>query len=211
VGASQREVLEALKRRGPSTVVEALGALALAKETLREHLEALVARGFVVRTAARRGRPGRPEIVYALAPAADALFPRRESAVLADLVRHLLDEGRGAELKGFFEARAEGRLAAGLERLAGLRGKRRLAEVARILSDDGFMAEIEPGKGGRAGSLRLCHCPVRDVVAVTALPCGAEMAYVRALLGKSLTRVAYLPDGDASCTYRLSASLRRAR
>lgn len=211
VGASQLEVLETLKRRGPSTVVEALAALGIAKETLREHLEALVGRGLVVRAAARRGRPGRPEIVYALSPAADALFPRRESAVLADLVRHLLAEGRGAELREFFGARAEARKGAALARLEGLRGRARLEEVARILTEEGYMAEAETDAAGRPRTLRLCHCPIRDVVSVTPLPCGAELDYVRDLLGKDrpLVRIAYLPGGDASCTYRLQARRRR--
>jgi len=205
VGASHFEVLQALKRRGPATIVELGAALRFAKETLREHLEALVFRGLVTRAAARRGRPGRPEILYALAPAAEAYFPRRESAVLTDLVRHLLVEGREAELRAFFTARAAERREAARARLEGLRGRRRLEEVARILTEDGYMAEAESDPAGRPRRLRLCHCPIRDVVAVTPLPCGAELRYVRELLGREsrLVRVSYLPDGDASCSYSL--------
>lgn len=209
VGASQLELLLALKRRGPSTIVELGAALQLAKETLREHLAALVGRGLVGRHGARRGGPGRPEIVYGLAPAADAFFPRREGAVLTELVRHLLAEGREAELRAFFAARATARREAAGARLAGLRGRHRFDEVARILTEEGYMAEVVTDGAGRPRALRLCHCPIRDVVAVTRLPCRTELAFVEALLGRKLSRSDYLPEGDASCSYQLQR-LRRS-
>lgn len=213
VGASQLELLRVLKRRGPSTIVEIGAALRLAKETLREHLKALVWRGLVVRRGARRGRPGRPEIVYALAPSAEAFFPRRESAVLTDLVRHLLAAGREEELRTFFGERAARRRDAARSRLEGLRGRRRVEEVARILTEEGYMAEVETDAAGRARGLRLCHCPISDLVAISPAPCGAELAFVRELLGRPLARTAYLPEGDPSCSYRLGgrgAARRRA-
>lgn len=211
LGASQLEVLLTLKRRGPCTIAAAGAALPLATETLREHLRSLVGRGLVVRSAMRHGRPGRPEIVYALAPAADAFFPRRESVLLAELVRHLLVTGREAELRRFFGERAARRREVARSRLEGLRGRRRLEEVARILTEDGYMAELETDAAGRARGLRLCHCPLGDLVSVTPTPCGAELAFVRGLLGRSLARTAYLPDGDASCSYRLGSGSARRR
>jgi len=59
------------------------------------------------------------------------------------------------------------------------------------------MAEVENG------ALRLCHCPLRSVVAVTRIPCRTELALVESLLGRPLKRTDYLPDGGVSCSYRM--------
>jgi predicted ArsR family transcriptional regulator len=50
--------------------------------------------------------------------------------------------------------------------------------------------------------LRLCHCPVRELVKVTMVPCRAEVGFVTELLGEKLTRVSYIPSGHAACSYR---------
>ena len=196
-GPTRRLLLETLKRRGTATLHELSAERAVARETLREHVQALAADGLVVRAGTRRGGPGRPEVVYGLTPRASGLFPQREAEVLADLAAHLLARGDEEELKRFFDQRAARRLTAARRRLAGLRGRKRLEEVARILTEEGYMAEAVDG------SLRLAHCPLMGVVAVTRLPCRAELGMVEALLGHRLRRVDYLPDGGISCSYRL--------
>lgn len=203
LGDSRRGLLEALKRLGTATLREAATDLGLSRETVREHLNALGADGLVERAGARRAGPGRPEILYRLTPRAEVLFPARDGEVLADLASWLLDRGEEAALRRFFEQRAARRRGAARARLAGLRGRRRLEEVARILSDEGYMAEVVDG------SLRLAHCPLRSVVAVTRLPCRAELALVESLLGRRLKRTDYLPEGGASCSYRMGRGARR--
>ena len=195
-GPTRRRLLEALKRHGAATLRELGGELGVSRETLREHVQGLAAEGLVVRTGTQRHGPGRPEVLYGLAPRADALFPQRESQVLADLAAHLLEGGNEDELKRFFEQRAARRLRVGRARLVGLRGRKRLEEVARILTEEGYMAEVADG------TLRLAHCPLMGVVAVTRLPCRAELAMVERLVGRRLRRIDYLPDGGLSCSYR---------
>jgi predicted ArsR family transcriptional regulator len=60
------------------------------------------------------------------------------------------------------------------------------------------------GGTARQPVLRLCHCPIRDVVDVTRLPCRFEEELVAELLGSAITREEYIPDGQASCSYRCS-------
>ncbi len=197
LGDSRRRILEAVKRLGSATLREAAADLGVSRETAREHLNALGADGLVARVGTRRRGPGRPEIVYRLTRRAEALFPRRDGEVLAALTAYLLARGREEELRRFFEQRAEARRAAARARLAGLKGRKRLEEVARILSDEGYMAEVA------GGALRLAHCPIRSVVDATHLPCRAELALVQGLLGRKLKRTDYLPDGGSSCSYRV--------
>ena len=51
-------------------------------------------------------------------------------------------------------------------------------------------------------TLRICHCPIRDLVDVTQAPCRSEQALIAELLGEPLERIEYLPEGRASCLYR---------
>jgi predicted ArsR family transcriptional regulator len=196
-GRSRRQLLEALKGLGPATLRDAAAGLGLSRETVREHVNALAADGLVERAGTRRAGPGRPEVLYRLTARAASLFPRRDGEILAELAAYLLERGGEAELRRFFEQRAGRRLGATRARLAGLRGRRRLEEVARILTEEGYMAAVVDG------GLRLSHCPLRGVIDVTHLPCRAELGMVERLLGRKLKRTDYLPDGGASCSYRV--------
>jgi len=202
LGESQRSLLVELKRRGEATLVEVADAVDLASETVREHLNALTARGLVERVGRRRNGPGRPRIVYGLSDRGEALFPNREGALLGELASHLVASGREDVLEEFFEWRIGEQRDSAESRLRGLEGVERVEEVARILSEQGFMAEVEEDEGG-ALLLRLCHCPLKELVEASRLPCRAEIEFVEELLGESLAREAWIPEGDHSCTYRL--------
>ena len=204
LGASQRALLEALKTRGAAAIPELAGDVGLNVETVRHHLQQLTALGLVARQGTRRAGPGRPEVVYGLTTGADALFPRREGEVLRALARHLVETGQERVLETFFEAYIGARRVEAQARVSGLEGEARLREVALILTELGFMAQLEARDQG--GQLRLCHCPMRELVEETAIPCRAELRFIRDLLGERLTRLSYIPAGDRSCTYQAAGT-----
>jgi predicted ArsR family transcriptional regulator len=202
LGESQQRILEHLKRHGAGTIPAIAADLGLNVETVRAHLRSLGGEGLVRRAGRRPKGPGRPEIVYELTGAAEALFPQREGQVLQELVRHLEASGQPELVHTFFEAYVDRRRSEALARVRDLEGERRLEEVARILTEEGFMAELDVDDAGRR-VLRLCHCPLRGLVRVTRVPCRAELGFVRDLLGEELARVSYIPSGDAACSYTL--------
>lgn len=204
LGTSQRSLLEALKRSGGSTAAHLAGQVGLNVETVRDHLKTLSGHGLVRRERASTGRRGRPEVLYALTAEAEALFPRREGEILGELASYLKATGRESILLEFFDRFVGARRAEALARVEGLEGRERVEEVARILSELGFMAVVEETEQGPR--LRLCHCPMRELVEVTRVPCGAEIGFVRELVGERLTRVAYIPAGDPCCSYGRGAA-----
>jgi predicted ArsR family transcriptional regulator len=210
LGETQRKLVEILKRRGPAALADLEASLHLARETLRDHLKSLAAQGLVERAGSRRDGPGRPQVLYRLSLAGEAIFPRREGEVLGELATFLIEAGQRELLEQFFAARADGKRERLLGRVAGLAGSERLAEVAQILSEEGFLAEIETTTQEQP-VLRLCHCPLRHLVDVTHLPCRAELELVRELLGSDLERTAFMPHGDASCSYQLDTSRSAAK
>lgn len=199
MGESRREILEALKRTGEATVPELAGAVGLNVETVRQHLESLREQALADRRGTRVSGRGRPEVVWGLTAAAESLFPRREPEVLRELAAYLKVTGRTEVLEEFFEHWIGARRADALRRVEELEGRARLEEAARILSEQGFMAVVE--EEGGVPRLRLCHCPLRDLVAVSRVPCRAEVGFVRELIGGPLARATYIPAGDAACSY----------
>lgn len=205
LGPSQRQLLEALKRQGTATIPALAGELRLNVETVRHHLAALAELGLVSRQGTRRRGRGRPEGVYRLAGGAAPLFPSREAEVLRALAAHLKETGNEGVLEEFFERYIGERRAGALARVAPLRGRARIEEVGRILSELGFMAFAEAGS--TAPQLRLCNCPLRELVRETKIPCRAEIGFIRELLGdQQLTRLSYIPAGDAACTYEAQSA-----
>lgn len=196
---SHRSLLDALKRRGRASVPQLAEEFGLNIETVRDHLKTLVARELVRRESATRSGPGRPEIVYTLTDAAEVLFPRREGEVLRELGAYLVAGGHEQLLRDFFTQYIGRRREEVESRVAHLHGRARLEEVARIFSELGFMPVIE--ERDDTPRLRLCHCPLRDLVDATRIPCRAEIGFLAELLDERLTRVSYIPEGGDSCSY----------
>lgn len=203
--SSHHSVLDALKRRGRSSVPELARELALNVETLREHLQALESRHLVARVGSAKGGAkggaGRPSILYALTKSAEALFPRNEGELLRGLSAFLVEAGHTPLLRKFYDQQLAERRRAALARVDGLEGEARLHEVLQVFTELGYMPELDVVDG--APRLRLCHCPVRDMVAATHVPCRAEISLLRDLLGENPKRVSFIPDGAESCSYQL--------
>lgn len=201
LGESPRAILDLLKRRGRATVPQLAAELSLNIETIRSHLKTLTGHTLVQRAGTLKSGPGRPEILYSLTPEAETLFPRREGEILRELASYLKETGHEHLLKHFVKQGVARRRDRALARVARLQGRERLEEVARILSELGFMAQVDDS--GDSASLRLCHCPLRALVDVTRVPCSAEIGLIGELVGQRLTRESYIPAGAPSCSYRV--------
>lgn len=203
LGESQRAILDVLKRRGRTTIARIARELGLNVETVRQHVGVLEGHGLLGRVGtAGRGR-GRPEVVYELTAEAERLFPRQEAELLRGLAEYLRETGNEALLGAFFERLLGERRAEAMERVAHLEGRARLEETARIMSELGFMAEVDDGV--EMPALRLCHCPLRSLVDVSRVPCRAELGFVAELLGERPKRLDYMPAGSACCSYGAGA------
>ena len=211
IGESQRRLLGLIKRAGECTIAQLEAGFDLNRETLRTHLKSLVATGLVERPGVHRKGPGRPHVLYRLTPAGEALFPRREGELLRELAGFLHEKGHRDLLEEFFERRLARRRRELAPRVAGLRGRERLEAVAAILSEEGFVAEVVAGDGGPR--LRLCHCPLQELVALSDLPCRFEKRLIEGLLGVRSRRETFIPEGEHACTYAVGplAQLGRER
>ena len=198
--ASRREILEGLKRSGEADAETIAARLAMTPSGARQHLTALERDGLVRHQVARDG-PGRPRHLYALSEAADALYPR----TYADLTNELLEyvEADDPALLGrIFERRRRRRLERARARLDGKPFDERVAELARILDEDGYLAEHERLPDG---SYRVVehNCAVLDVAQASPVACQAELELFQELLGTEVHRERHIASGDRCCEYRV--------
>ena len=206
LGPTKRQIVERLKR-ADAKVSDLARTLEMSEAGVRQHLDALAEHGLVVsRTGPAEGR-GRPPTVWALTDLAQDLFPDRHDDLTVELitaVRHALGEQGLARV---IDARGEVQRAA-YARAVPKRGslRARVEALARVRTEEGYVAEVVDDPEGAGVLLVEHHCPI--CTAATACPglCGSELALFRKVLGPrvSVERTQHIVAGDRRCTYRIA-------
>jgi predicted ArsR family transcriptional regulator len=206
LGASKRQIVERLKR-ADATVAELARALSMTEAGTRQHLDALAEHGLVVsRTRPSEGR-GRPPTVWTLTDLAQDLFPDRHDDLTVDLISAvraaLGDEG----LQKVIDARAETQRAAYMRSVPKRGSLRARAEaLAKVRTEEGYLAEVVDDPGGRGVLLVEHHCPICTAASACAGLCTSELDLFREVLGSSVKveRTQHLLSGDRRCAYRIT-------
>lgn len=197
---TRREILLRLKREGPLTARELAERLGVTPSGARQLLSALEGDGLVTHRRERRG-PGRPVHLYELTGRGDALFPRRYGD-LADELLGYLEELDGDLLEEIFRRRRDRRVREARSRLRGLRFEDGVRELARILDEDGYLAEVR--ESGDGFLLVEHNCAVHRLAARYGQACSSEIEFIREVLpGAEVRRVSHIASGGPACAYEI--------
>jgi DeoR family suf operon transcriptional repressor len=198
-------VLTQLKRAQPLTARELAVKLGVSLNAVRHHLKELEAEGLVSYTREHRG-VGAPVFTYRLSPAGEELFPRRYCEALTAMLGAVVErEGRPAavELVGSYFDVLANRMRSQLE---GVPQAERLPIVARLLSDEGYMAEAgspEPTSAGDVAVLTEHNCAIPAVAERFPEICAAEARFLADVLGAEVERTEHILSGCPACAYRI--------
>lgn len=193
-------VLVHLKRAQPLTAKELAARLRVSLNAARHHLKELEAEGLVVYEREHRG-VGAPAFAYRLSPAGEALFPRRYEETLTALLEQMVErDGREAAvalLASYF---------AGLTRrlqteLADATPPERLRALGRVLSEEGYMAEVTALAG--SGTLTEHNCAIPAVAERFPEICAAEARFLADVLGAEVDRREHMLNGCSACEYHV--------
>src|SRR5438093_805032 len=138
------DILLELKRSQPRTATELGAKLGVSANAIRHHLKELVTESLITYGREQRG-VGAPTYAYRLSPEGEAIFPKRYEETLTELLGRVAQkDGRGAVVELFADhyAALARKLAA---ELGDAPPTERLAAVARLMSDAGYMGEWQPG------------------------------------------------------------------
>ncbi len=172
-------ILEALEAEPAGLGVQELGArLELHENTVRWHLGILAEAGFIDSRPAPDGKPGRPRMLYVLRPGAVEPAPRDDHRVLATILTGCLaelpDAARRAEESGRAWGRYLVRRPSPLEQVS---DERAVAEVARLLDDEGFAASAH------GTEIHMRRCPFHDLAETNpAIVCGVHLGLMAGAL-----------------------------
>lgn len=195
-----------LKKARRLTAKDLAARLDISLNAVRHHLKELEAEALVEYERQHRG-VGAPAFAYRLTSAGEELFPRRYEATLSDLLDHVVErEGRAGAVAAL-EARYAALTRRLQEELAGASPAERMAALARLLTDDGYMAEADASSG--SGTLIEHNCAVQAVAERFPEICAAEARFLSAVLGAEVQRQEHILSGCSACEYRVHFSASR--
>jgi DeoR family transcriptional regulator, suf operon transcriptional repressor len=207
--ATRREILVTLRKRGEASVDELAEVLGVTVSAVRQHLTGLAEVGFVSHRAVARG-PGRPRHLYRLSAGAEALFPKYYSELTNELLSYVEDEDPEV-LERIFERRRQRRVEGAATRLEGKPFREKVAELARILDEDGYLADFEALPDG-SFVITEHNCAILGVARRWGLACSTEIEFLReALPEASVERVAHMMAGAHVCRYEVTLRRPAAR
>jgi DeoR family transcriptional regulator, suf operon transcriptional repressor len=198
--STRRMILVSLKKRGEARAEDLANDLGVTASAIRQHLTGLVANGFVVHREVK-GHPGRPKHLYHLTDEAETLFPKTYSELTNEVLAIVEDENP-ALLQTVFDRRRDRRIEGARRRLAGKTSPdERVAELAAILDEDGYLAEWERVD---ADTYRITehNCAVLGVAARYGQACSSEIEFLRKALPEAdIERTSHMMAGAHRCAY----------
>jgi len=201
---TRRAIAKLLKTEGPigsSQLAQRLGLTAMA---VRQHLYALQSEGLV--TAEARPVPiGRPAKFWRLTREADRLFPEAYAELSVALIDSVKDAFGDEGLERVLTSRcARQRADYGKRIKPGDSLAKKLQELAKVRTEEGYMAEIRTSDEG--GFLLVeNHCPICAAANACQGFCATELELFRSVLGPGVTveRAEHIISGDHRCVYRI--------
>jgi predicted ArsR family transcriptional regulator len=174
---------------------------------VRQHLAVLRAEG-LVEYIQERQKVGRPAHLWSLTPKAHERFPDSH----ADLAVGLLDAARSTlgekSLKLLICERTRQQIASYRARVPGSDApiEERVAALARIRHEEGFMAEWGRARDGTVELIEN-HCAIGRAAQLCQDLCAGELSLFRAVLGDDVQvePIENLYSGDRRCAYRVSS------
>ena len=204
---TRRAILLTLKKRGEARVEELADALGITVSGVRQHLNGLAADGLVSHREVK-GSPGRPKHLYALAEAAEGLFPKTYGELTNELLDYIADEDP-ALVEKLFERRRERRIEQARARMAGKSFEDKVRELARILDEDGYLADYELLPDGTFNVVEH-NCAILGVALRYGNACSSEIEFIRTVLPEAtVERTSHMVAGAHHCGYAVRPKRRK--
>ena len=204
-GSGRDRVLFQLKTHGPQTAARVGKRLDVTAMAVRQHLSVLHGEGLVDFTDKRR-KVGRPARVWQLTLNANDRFPDSHAELAVDMLEAIQSASGEEGLERLIAERTRRQVEIYRSRMpsSDIPLEERVAALARIRREEGYMAEYRRGRNG-AIELVENHCAISKAAQFCPKFCGGELTLFREVLGDCITveRIEHMLRGDRRCAYRI--------
>ncbi|HEX6674274.1 MAG TPA: HTH domain-containing protein [Actinomycetes bacterium] len=203
---TREQIMVHLRRRGRLSASQLADLLGLTSVGVRRHL-VLLERDGLVTASTEKPRRGRPTAVYRLTDAGLETFPRHYDEIAREALAFLKGEDATA-FRRFLALRNDSLAATLGARVEGATVEDRAAALAEVLTQQGYMAEVEQTPDG----LRLCqhNCTVEHLASELPDLCASETKLFERLLGAPVRREATIARGGVRCVTQIDGPAQRA-
>lgn len=200
--------MKLLKTEGALNSADLARRLDLTTMAVRQHLYGLEREKLVA--AEERPVPlGRPAKYWRLTREADRLFPDAYAELNVALLGAMNDAFGASGVQRVLDSRLARQRAEYSSRIpASAPLDAKLRELARIRTEEGYMAEVRRDRDGFLFIER--HCPICAAATACQGFCATELDLFRAVLGKGalVERSEHILAGDLRCVYRVTPARR---
>jgi len=197
------DILLELKRSQPLTAKELAQKLGVSPNAIRHHLKELEAEGLIAYGREQRG-VGAPTFAFRLSAAGEELFPRRYEEALTEVLQRVSEKGGRSAVVELLEDHYAALTRKVQSELDGVAASDRVAAIARLMSDAGYMAEWQAAEG--TFWLSEHNCAIRAVAERYPEVCAAEEKFLQAVLGAAVDRRTHIVSGCNACEYAITFS-----
>jgi predicted ArsR family transcriptional regulator len=206
--STRREILRLIRINGGRTAQQLAADLKITSMGVRRHLMTLERDG-LVRAHTRRQPAGRPTFVYELTGEGYDTFPKNYHVLATQLLDAARARAGEAKVEDLFAGRMDQLVAQYEPRMRGKDLAGRVAELAKIQDENGYMAIWEKIDGGYL--LKEQNCAIYRVACRFQQACDYEIELFRRLLDADITRVQHQIKGDLACAYFVGEKSNNAR
>ncbi|MGN7469396.1 helix-turn-helix transcriptional regulator [Brevibacillus sp. SAFN-007a] len=201
-GTSTRDqILHMLKVKGSLSVSDMAAELGITEMAVRRHLNTLERDSLITSTLVRQAM-GRPTNVYSLSQEADELFPRNYSHLTLDFLQDLKEIDGPGKVEMLFRRR-ENRLEESYR--AHMQGdlRNRVAKLAELQNEKGYMVEWEADADGNAFRILEFNCPIAQVAREFNQACSCELSLFRRVLNADVEQTSCMAKGGDKCVFEI--------
>jgi len=201
---TRRRIVNLLKTEGALDSMTLGARLRVSAMAVRQHLYALQYQRLVV--AKERPVPlGRPAKYWELTREADRLFPDAYAELSVSLIDALNDAFGLEGLQQILNRRTERQRAQYSAQIpAAMPLRKKLEQLARIRTEEGYMAEVRPCDRNSFLFIEN-HCPICAAASSCKALCQNELDLFKSILGTDVTvsRLEHKLTGDRRCVYEV--------
>ena len=175
--------------------------LEISRNATYQHVVALE-RDALIEKAEIAQTKGRPSQTFRLTESGRAKFPKRYS-LFARLLVGLVKSRMGAEeLAACLEELGQSLADEYAERVSDLKGDALMAEIAQIMLELGYEAEVTPSADSGDVEIRAHNCVFHDLAAEHKEVCTLDLALISRLVGAPIDHAECVVRGGTCCRFR---------